>query len=132
MLTSSRRLLSASNRLRTIPLQQKRFFRFKDGQRLFSRDEVGKHNTLTDGWVVYEDGVYNITTWIPYHPGGEKLLVPLLGKDVSVPFRRMQHSSTAIEELERHRIGVIETKRRYTCEYHGLYPMHFGEEGGFH
>lgn len=103
-----------------------------EGQRIFTREEVGEHRSLTDAWVVYEEGVYNITSWIPIHPGGEKVLFDRLGRDVTVDFKKIQHSLSAVAELEDHKIGIVETPRRYTCDFHNYYPAQFGEEGGFH
>eukprot|EP01125_Pyxidicula_operculata_P012187 TRINITY_DN3998_c0_g1_i1.p1 TRINITY_DN3998_c0_g1~~TRINITY_DN3998_c0_g1_i1.p1 ORF type:complete len:105 (-),score=11.96 TRINITY_DN3998_c0_g1_i1:39-353(-) len=47
---------------------------FNNGVRIFTRAEVASHKRVTDGWVIIDDKVYNVTTWIPFHPGGEKLL----------------------------------------------------------
>lgn len=35
-----------------------------------SRAELAKHDTVTDCWVAFEGSVYNVTTFIPKHPGG--------------------------------------------------------------
>ncbi|KAI1393054.1 Oxidoreductase, molybdopterin-binding domain-containing protein [Hypoxylon trugodes] len=37
--------------------------------------EVKKHGPKSDNpWVIYEDKVYDITDWVPAHPGGEVIL----------------------------------------------------------
>lgn len=35
----------------------------------FSIKEVSKHNSTSSGWVVFDRGVYDVTTFIPNHPG---------------------------------------------------------------
>jgi hypothetical protein len=46
-----------------------------NGQRIFTRKEVSYHNTATDAWLIIDKGVFNVTHWIPYHPGGEKKIL---------------------------------------------------------
>ena len=40
-----------------------------DEWRKFSEDEVAKHCTLNDGWIIVFDRVYDITTFAVTHPG---------------------------------------------------------------
>lgn len=40
---------------------------------MFTIDEVKKHNKKGDAWTIIENKVYNITSWIPKHPGGKLL-----------------------------------------------------------
>jgi L-lactate dehydrogenase (cytochrome) len=37
-------------------------------------DEVPKHATKDDCWTVVDGLVYNVTPFIPYHPGGKKIM----------------------------------------------------------
>lgn len=43
-------------------------------------EDVRKHSTANDAWVVIADGVYNVTKWAPYHPGGERNIVDISGR----------------------------------------------------
>jgi len=38
-----------------------------------------KHNTQADCWVVYEGKVYDITSWLPRHPGSAEAIAPYCG-----------------------------------------------------
>ncbi|XP_026317876.1 probable sulfite oxidase, mitochondrial isoform X2 [Hyposmocoma kahamanoa] len=40
----------------------------------FRADEVSKHDTNGSFWVTYKHGVYDITKFLPSHPGGEQIL----------------------------------------------------------
>ncbi|KAF9068981.1 cytochrome b5 [Rhodocollybia butyracea] len=40
-----------------------------------------QHNTRTDAWAVFNGKVYNITPYLPFHPGGEKELMRVAGRD---------------------------------------------------
>jgi predicted heme/steroid binding protein len=44
-----------------------------------SRAELAKHNTQTDCWVAFEGSVYDVTTFIPKHPGGAEAIAGQCG-----------------------------------------------------
>jgi hypothetical protein len=46
-------------------------------------DEIRQHNTVHDGWIVLKGKVYFISPYLAYHPGGESILKPVLGKDAT-------------------------------------------------
>jgi hypothetical protein len=46
-------------------------------------DEIRQHNTVHDGWIVLKGKVYFISPYLAYHPGGESVLKPVLGKDAT-------------------------------------------------
>lgn len=39
------------------------------------------HNKKEDAWTAINGKVYNITPYLPYHPGGEKELMRVAGRD---------------------------------------------------
>jgi|SRR3989344_1225731 len=41
--------------------------------------ELNKHNKLEDCWVVYKSRVYDITSWLPKHPGTAQVILPNCG-----------------------------------------------------
>ena len=45
--------------------------------------EIKQHRELYDGWVVLRGKVYNISPYLPYHPGGQAILHKVLGKDIT-------------------------------------------------
>lgn len=45
-----------------------------------------QHNKREDAWSAINGKVYNITPYIPYHPGGEKELMRAAGRDGSKLF----------------------------------------------
>ncbi len=47
-------------------------------------EDVRKHSTRDDKWIVIENEVYNVTSWSRKHPGGSKLLTHYAGQDASV------------------------------------------------
>jgi len=45
-----------------------------------------EHNTREDAWTAINGKVYNITHYLPFHPGGEKELMRVAGRDGSKLF----------------------------------------------
>jgi cytochrome b involved in lipid metabolism len=87
----------------------------KHGMKIYTREEVAKHNTETDCWMIIDDKVYNITSWIPYHPGG-KIIMDHKGADGTVKFESVGHSHRARDVLDSLQIGYIKDKKRYSGE----------------
>merc|ERR1719504_309728 len=51
-----------------------------------SLEEVAKHTTKTDCWVVVAGDVLNVTKFLPDHPGGELAILTFAGKDATAEF----------------------------------------------
>ena len=59
-------------------------------------EEVAKHNTKTDCWVVVEKQVLNVTKFLKDHPGGELAILTFAGKDATKEFIGLNIRSTII------------------------------------
>jgi cytochrome b involved in lipid metabolism len=44
---------------------------------------VAKHTSADDCWVVLYGNVYDVTGFLPNHPGGAKIILKLAGKDAT-------------------------------------------------
>merc|ERR550537_414975 len=49
-------------------------------------EEVAKHTTKNDCWVVVAGEVLNVTKFLPDHPGGELAILTFAGKDATAEF----------------------------------------------
>lgn len=52
----------------------------------FTLAVVATHNTKSDCWSVVNGNVYNLTSWIGRHPGGQQEIMAMCGKDASAAF----------------------------------------------
>lgn len=50
----------------------------------FSWEEIEKHSSLTDRWIVIEGKVYDVTKWQNRHPGGRKIIGHYATQDATV------------------------------------------------
>lgn len=48
--------------------------------------EVAAHNSRETCWSTINGNVYDLTSWIPEHPGGEQAILQLCGTDGSAKF----------------------------------------------
>ncbi|CAN6645439.1 cytochrome b5 [Trichomonascus vanleenenianus] len=74
-------------------------------EKLFTKEQVEKHNDRDDLWMVIKGKVYDVTKFVDEHPGGEEVLVDCAGKDATSEFEDVGHSEDAEEILTNLLIG---------------------------
>merc|ERR1711998_284313 len=52
----------------------------------YTMEEVAKHTSKTDCWVVVDGQVLNVTNFLSQHPGGELAILTFAGKDATEEF----------------------------------------------
>eukprot|EP01084_Bolivina_argentea_P216678 368052_1 len=62
----------------------------------YSMDEVEKHDKKENGvWIVLDNLVYDVTKFLPKHPGGAGFLLEVAGEDATQEFEASIHSESA-------------------------------------
>lgn len=73
--------------------------------------QVATHNTAGNCWMIIGSGVYNVTNYIPLHPGGPGQIIPYCGKNATIAFStlggRGSHSQSAQNMLTNYYVGDI-------------------------
>lgn len=67
-----------------------------------SFQEVARHNTASDCWVVLKGVVYDLTAFAKEHPGGSELVTDLAGTDGTVDFLDAHQESIIQATLPAH------------------------------
>ena len=78
----------------------------RDGQ--YTMAQVAEHATAASCWSAINGDVYDLTTWIPQHPGGANAVRSICGTDGSAGFNS-RHAATkeAQEKLPEFKIGTL-------------------------
>jgi L-lactate dehydrogenase (cytochrome) len=61
---------------------------------------VQKHNTASSCWVILYGKVYDVTTFIPSHPGGSKIILQLGGTDATEEYDPIHPPGTLESNLD--------------------------------
>ncbi|KAI9229059.1 MAG: hypothetical protein DHS80DRAFT_22772 [Piptocephalis tieghemiana] len=94
----------------------------------YSAAQVASHSDPTSSvWVVYKGGVYDVTSFLEDHPGGDDLILDYAGQDISSVMDDLLshvHSDGAYELLETFRIGDFDpcpksltSRKASTCAF---------------
>jgi len=73
---------------------------------VFTEEEIAKHNTEGDVWIVVKDKVYDCTKYLHEHPGGASSIMLVAAQDATEDFAAV-HSSKAWTLLEEYCIGTV-------------------------
>jgi len=79
--------------------------------KVFSFEEVEKHRTADDCWVIYKHKVYDVTDFLSSHPGGPDIILMNESPDVTDIMNdpiEHSHSASAFEMLDSYYIGDLE------------------------
>lgn len=71
-----------------------------------TREAVAEHTTEDDCWIIIENKVYDVTKWLPKHPGGVVMILNLAGKDCSEEFK-VFHLNPSYALLKPYLIGEV-------------------------
>lgn len=75
----------------------------------FTMTEVAKHSSESDCWVIINNKVYDLTTYIPMHPGGQSEITNWCGNDATISFNReRKHGKPGVQtELAYYLLGSL-------------------------
>lgn len=78
----------------------------------YSLQDVAKHSSPKDGWIIVDASVYDVSKFYDLHPGGSGVLNPYLGgkKDATEDFFGL-HRSSVLKKYARLKIGTIKGKK---------------------
>ncbi|KAF3070068.1 Cytochrome b5 [Trichoderma lentiforme] len=74
----------------------------------FSVEEVAKHATKADLYTIIHKKVYDVSTFVEKHPGGEEILTDVGGRDATEEYDDAGHSEKADRLLKALYIGEVD------------------------
>ncbi|MCA9346218.1 cytochrome b5 domain-containing protein [Candidatus Saccharibacteria bacterium] len=111
-------LVTASVNENTETVQQETTETEQSANKTFTAEEVSLHNSSSDCWTIINGGVYDLTSYISSHPGGDEI-ERACGVDGTILFESRttesgervgsgtSHSSSASSQLEQLKIGTL-------------------------
>ncbi|KZT05333.1 uncharacterized protein LAESUDRAFT_726963 [Laetiporus sulphureus 93-53] len=66
-------------------------------ERVISGKEVAEHNSRESCWIIVHGKVYDVTEFLPEHPGGSKIILKYAGKDATAEYDPI-HPPNAIRD----------------------------------
>lgn len=88
---------------------------------LVSAVEVAKHDRRDDCWVIIHGKVYDLTTFLAEHPGGEAVILKYAGKDATKAFEPIHPKDILSTLPEGHFKGMLDLNTGY---YNSLTIIH--------
>jgi len=76
-------------------------------KKTFTMDEVAKHNTDKDCWVILHNQVYDVTPFLSEHPGGKKAIMLYAGKDASKEFDMLHKPEIIPKYAKEYHVGAV-------------------------
>ncbi|KAK3938060.1 FMN-dependent dehydrogenase [Diplogelasinospora grovesii] len=77
--------------------------------KVFTAEEVAKHRTAESCWVVLYGNVYDVTEFLPSHPGGSKIILQLAGRDATEEYDPIHPPGILEENLKPEaKLGTID------------------------
>ena len=70
-------------------------------------DEIVQHDRAGDFWIVFRDGVYNVSEWMYRHPGGAEIFIEQYGQDATELFNQVGHSDEAWNLAQSFKVGQL-------------------------
>jgi L-lactate dehydrogenase (cytochrome) len=64
-------------------------------------EEIAKHNSREDCWVIVQGKAYDVTEFLPEHPGGPKIILKYAGKDATSEYEPIHPPDTLDKFLDK-------------------------------
>ena len=78
-------------------------------RKVLNGNEVARHNTKDSCWVIISGKVYDVTEYLPNHPGGSQILLQYGGKDATAVYQPIHPAGTIEENLpESKHLGPVD------------------------
>lgn len=73
---------------------------------VLTASEIARHSTANDCYLIINNNVYDVSSYIGSHPGGRQIITSSCGTEVSGIFARI-HSNRAWDLLAKYKIGMV-------------------------
>jgi len=78
--------INSENKINNLATSSEKNLQNQLVKKTYSFEEVQTHNSKQSCWSAIRGKVYDLTSWISNHPGGEKAILSICGKDGTEAF----------------------------------------------
>ncbi|ORY34242.1 hypothetical protein BCR39DRAFT_517187 [Naematelia encephala] len=87
--------------------------------RIYALADVAKHTSRSSCYVTYRGNVFDVTSFLPDHPGGDDIMLEYAGKDIGQVMSDESvhvHSKSAFEMMDEYKVGELGGDERIVSE----------------
>ena len=77
------------------------------GLRTYDWEEILRHDSAGDFWIVFNGAIYDVSEWMYRHPGGAEILIGAWGRDASDLFNSIGHTVEAWLLTQSFKVGLV-------------------------
>ena len=70
-----------------------------NSSRIITKEEVARHRTAGDLWIVVDGAILDVSAFAAEHPGGDDVLLEAGGRDATEEYHAAEHSGAAAAML---------------------------------
>ncbi len=85
--------------------------KFTVPEKEFTMEEVAKHNTKDDLWVVVKGVVMDLSDWLEEHPGGPQAIMNFMGRDATEEFEMLHDDEVIPKYAPKQVIGRVKGQK---------------------
>lgn len=97
--------------MRPLMITSCRFYNLLTMSKEFTLEEIAKHNTENDCWVIIDGSVYDLTSFLPDHPGGKKAVMTFAGRDATEEFDMLHDRKVITKYVPKAKVGVVKKSK---------------------
>jgi 4-hydroxysphinganine ceramide fatty acyl 2-hydroxylase len=78
--------------------------------KIYTAEDVQNHKSLSSCWVTRGGKVYDVSAFLPDHPGGDDIILKYAGQDIQKAMKDPEehdHSDSAYDMMEEYLIGRL-------------------------
>ncbi|XP_060813756.1 cytochrome b5-like [Bombus pascuorum] len=95
----------------------------------YTRSEVVGLNCKEKTLLIIHDNVYDLTSFLNEHPGGEEVLLEHGGKDASEDFDDVGHSTDALNLMNKYKVGELVESEKNGSTPKQTWPSNYSKDG---
>jgi cytochrome b involved in lipid metabolism len=101
--------INSGNKINNLATSSEKNLQNQLVKKTYSFEEVQTHNSKQSCWSAIRGKVYDLTSWISNHPGGEKAILSICGKDGTEAFVNQHGGKNKPEKaLSQFEIGELQ------------------------